>query len=115
MKTLLVCTIISFCLIFISCGNDEGKVCVKNNVHNVKITSISFGNYQVTYQLLPGEKSDYLTIKDKKSKFPKSYQLQFYMEANQNQVYLQTVEAYQLEAGGTLDIVIDDSTDVENP
>jgi hypothetical protein len=103
-----------FIVIFASC-QESSKIIVRNNVHNVKLESISWGDVSIYYSLLPGESSGEVTITDKRNKFPKHNQLEFYMVSKGRRVYLKTKEIYQLDADQTLTIEINDETEVINP
>ena len=98
-----------------SCGYDKGNIKVQNNVHNVKLESISWGDYSITYSLITGEESNEVTIEDKKGTFPKMNDLNFYMVSGDKRVFLKTKEKYILNADQNLTIVISDSTEVLNP
>lgn len=98
-----------------SCENDTGKIKVQNNVHNVKLESVSWGDYSIAYSLLTGEKSDEITIEDKKGTFPKINDVSFYMVNSGKRVYLKTKSKFQLDADQNLTIVITDTTAVFNP
>lgn len=101
-------------LVFSSCM-EKGKVQVQNKVHNVTLESISYGDVSIYYSLLPGEKSEKVTIWDLRESFPMTHQLDFYMVGDGNRVYLKTKESYELNYDETLLIVITDSTEVINP
>lgn len=102
-------------LVAIYSCNDTGKIKVQNNIHNVKLESVSWGNYSIAYSLLTGEKSDEITIEDKKETFPKIYDVSFYMVNSDKRVYLKTKSKFQLDADQNLTIVITDTTAVFNP
>ena len=93
----------------------QGKIKVENRVHNSKLDNISFGNVSVYSSLLPGQTSDEVMVKDKKESFPLIRQLEFYMEANGNMVYLKTKYSYTLNSDETLLITISDTTELINP
>lgn len=101
-------------LVFSSCM-EEGKVQVQNKVHNVTLESINYGDIPISYSLLPGEKSEEVTVSDYRESFPMTHKLDFYMVGSGNRVYLKTKESYELNYDETLLIVITDSTEVENP
>jgi hypothetical protein len=109
--------IIPFILLFLflcSCY-EEGKVVVENKVSNARLESINYANNSIWYSLLPGEKSEEVEIRDRRDAFPKSGQLEFYMVAKGNRVYLKTQSVYLLDYGETLSITVTDSTKVINP
>jgi hypothetical protein len=94
---------------------DKGKIKVQNNVHNVKLESINWGDYSIYSSLITGQTSPEITIEDKKGTFPKIYELSFYMVSGTKKVYLQTKQKFQLDADNTITIVISDTTGVTNP
>ena len=112
MKNLLFILIL---VMVCSCEYDKGTIKVQNKVHNVKLESVNWGNYSITYSLLTGEESDEVTIEDKKGTFPKINDLSFYMVSSGKRVYLKTKSKYQLDVDQNLTIVITDSTAVVNP
>lgn len=99
---------------FCSC-EDKGYIKIQNNIHNVKLESISFGEYPIARSLLTGEMGEKQTIRDKKGKFPKISKVSFYMVNNGKRAYLKTKSEFLLDADQTLTIVITDSTTVVNP
>lgn len=94
---------------------EKGKFEVQNRVHNVQLENISWGDYSVNENLLPGEKSGTVEVLDYKNSFPKEHYLEFYMVGGGNRVYLRTKEKYELDYDNTITIVISDSTEVINP
>ena len=98
-----------------SCTNDKGTIKVQNKVHNVKLESVNWGDYSITYSLLTGEESNEVTIEDKKGTFPKINDLSFYMISSGKRVYLKTKSKFQLDVDQNLTIVITDTTAVLNP
>lgn len=93
----------------------KGEIEVQNDVRNVRLENINWGDVPITYSLLPGEKSKKVTIEDYKESFPKYNQLEFYMISGSNTVYLKTKNTYELDYDETLSIIITDSTEVINP
>jgi hypothetical protein len=104
-----------FFLLILSACMEEGKIRVQNNVHNVKLESISWGDVSLYYSLLPGETSEKIVVRDYKSEFPMNHPLEFYMVGAGNRVYLRTKAIYQLDIDDDLLIEITDTTDVINP
>ncbi|NOU45472.1 MAG: hypothetical protein HOO86_00235 [Bacteroidales bacterium] len=101
-------------LLLTSCM-EKGYVKVCNKVHNAKLESVSWGDFSLSGSLLPGETSEEETIKDYKESFPFSSQLEFYMVADGNRVYLKTKVSYTLDIDDHLVIEINDTTEVINP
>ncbi|MEA2043068.1 MAG: hypothetical protein U9N85_11025 [Bacteroidota bacterium] len=116
MRKLIFFLIIFTIPFFVSCEKEvEGVVKVQNKVHNVRLEQIRWNDRQISYSLLPGETSDQVIFTDYKEFFPKTEVLEFYMTANNKRVYLKTRESYTLNAGGELNIIISDDTEVLNP
>ena len=101
-------------LLITSCM-ERGTIEVQNRLPNVKIESITFEEYGMSASLLPGEDSDQLIIKDEKKSWPKRSRLEFYMVSGSKTVYLQTRKVFELNYDQDLIIVIDDTTQVQNP
>jgi len=104
-----------FILFMLSACMGEGTISVQNNVHNVKLESISWGDVSLYYSLLPGETSEEILIWNLRSEFPMDHALEFYMVAEGNRVYLKTKTIYQLDIDDKLLIEINDTTEVVNP
>ena len=94
---------------------EKASVKVTNKVHNAKLESVSWGDVSIASSLMPGETSEETTIKDYKESFPFSNQLEFYMVADGNSVYLKTKVYYNLDIDDNLVIEINDTTEVINP
>jgi len=109
-----IIVLVGLMLVLVSCI-EEGRVKVQNNVHNVMLEDISWGDISVYYSLMPGETSDEVLIEDHKEGFPKFGQVEFIMVRGDKQVYLKTKKRYSLDYGETLEIVITDTTEVINP
>ncbi|KAA6323681.1 hypothetical protein EZS27_013023 [termite gut metagenome] len=106
----------AFALLFVSCDKNA-SISVTNNVGNVSIENVSYGDISIGYKfLLPGETvSKIISDERDRVKFPMSAQLQFYMVSGENKVFLKSKEAYTLNADQHLKIIIDDHTEVINP
>lgn len=102
-------------LLFATACTEKGTLVVTNKVSNAKIESISFDDYAIYGELLPGQSSDKLEIKELKDKFPFTGQIKFYMSSGGNKVYLKTKQSFQLDYDQDLVIVISDFTEVINP
>jgi hypothetical protein len=110
MKNILV-VIIAISL-FSCVEYDKGHIKVQNNVHNVKLESINWGDYSITYSLITGEESNEVTITDEQGTFPKTNCLSFYMVSSGKRVFLKTKSKYQLNADQSITINIADTTEV---
>lgn len=100
---------------FCSCEYDEGRIKIQNNIHNVKLENINFGDYPIANSLLTGEICEEEKIVDKKGTFPKINEVSFYMVNNGKRVCLKTKSKFKLDADQLLTIVVTDSTVVINP
>jgi hypothetical protein len=115
MKTRIAILMFAGAFLFLSCTN-EAKVQVTNKVHNVRLDDISFSKLQVGSDLLPGESTE-ITITDKYEdiSFPLIAPLEFYMVKGDKRVYLKTKEYFKVDKDETLQIVINDNTELVNP
>jgi hypothetical protein len=114
MKTRIIILFTLTAFLTVSCS-ERGTLVVKNKLSNARLESISFGDFAVYGSLLPGETSEELVIKEFKDAFPFRNQLEFYMTAGSNTVYLKTSETFELDYDQDLVIEINDSTLVINP
>lgn len=114
MKIRIILLSLVVALLTVSC-TERGTLVVKNKLSNVKLESISFGDFAVYGSLLPGETSEELVIKEFEDAFPFRNQLEFYMTSGSNTVYLKTAETFELDYDQDLVIEINDSTVVINP
>lgn len=114
MKTKIILVAAIAALIATSC-REKGTVVVTNKVSNAKIESISFDDYAIYGELLPGQSSEKLEIKELKDDFPFIGPIEFYMTSGSNRVFLKTKESFQLDYDQDLVVVITDSTEVVNP
>ena len=111
-RTIILLAILS--LAFASC-QEEAKIQVINEIHNVAMTDISWGNYSVYSRLMPGQASEKETIIDDAKNFPKRHRLKFYLSADGNTVFLETKEYFELDKGDFIRIIVTDITEVVNP
>lgn len=106
--------LLTIVLLFASCMK-EAKIQVVNDVHNVIMTDISWGDYSIFSSLMPGEASDKIEISEYASDFPQTHRLKFYLSADGNTVFLETKEYYELDVDDFVRITITDTTEVVNP
>ncbi|MDY0103268.1 MAG: hypothetical protein RBS07_10025 [Lentimicrobium sp.] len=114
MKARIILMAVLAALIATSC-TEKGTLVVTNKVSNAKIESISFDDYPIYGELLPGQSSEKLEIKELKDKFPFTGPIEFYMTSGSKKVYLKTKQSFQLDYDQDLVVVITDSTEVINP
>lgn len=108
---------IAFVLVAImlhSC-NKPGKIEIQNNISQVEISDVRWGDVSISYSLLPGETSQKITINKYTEELPASKSITFKMRANEMTVYLETKEEYLLKEDQDLLIILDDNTPVFNP
>lgn len=114
-KRIISTGIIMFMIsVFTSC-QEPADIRIQNNISQVKITSVRWGEIYMAYELLPGTTSDKIRINPIDMKLPASQKVSFVMESNGKSIYLETNEIYALDEGEDKLIVIDDSTKVYNP
>lgn len=92
-----------------------GEIQIRNNISQVEIMDVKWGDIYVATDLMPGETSGKYSIPKSVEKLPKSNHVSFKMTANNKTVYLETQEEFLLEEDGDLLIVLDDDTQVVNP
>ncbi len=114
MKTMKLILIACIALIMQSCYK-PGDIQIQNNIDQVKIVDVRWGDIYLATELLPGESSDKLKIRKNDEKLPSSHEVSFKMTANDNTIYLETEEKYLLDEDGDLLIILSDDTKVKNP
>lgn len=93
----------------------SGDIQVQNDITQVQIVDVKWGDIYIATELLPGEMSEKLTIDRYEKKLPSSQKVTFKMTANNKTIYLETEEKYRLDEDDDLLIVLTDSTAVYNP
>ncbi len=114
MKAIKLLFITVIAVIMQSCYK-PGDIQVQNNITQVKIVDVKWGDIYIAYELLPGESSKKLTIRKHDEKLPSSHKISFKMTANNRSIYLETEEEYLLDEDDYLLIVLTDDTKVKNP
>lgn len=108
--------VIASVFVMFSCKKyKSANISIQNNVHNVKLTNISWGDYYLSDVLLPGVTSDKYYIEDEDDFWPKTNNVEFYMEKGLNRVYLKTKYKFTLNSDDDITIIISDTTSVVNP
>jgi hypothetical protein len=106
--------ILLFSFMMISCY-DEATVTVVNEVSNVQLSNISFGDYAIYNNLLPGESGSLIISEEWNNlSFPITKHVFFYMVKGGDRVYLRTKDSYKLNKNDDLTISITDDTEVVN-
>jgi len=114
MKTLKLFLILFVAFILQSCYK-PGDIQVQNNITQVKIVDVKWGDIYIATELLPGQSSEKLTIVKNEKKLPSSQKISFVMTANNKSIYLETEEEYMLGEDEFLLITLSDDTGVVNP
>lgn len=115
MKSIRSFVLLMFLTMITSCVEyQDAKITVRNNVSNVTLEDVYYGNYYVDYSLLPGQERE-LTITLEADEFPITESISFIMSANNSQVYLETEASYTLMGGDEMEVAITDTTAVANP
>lgn len=114
MKTLKLLLILFSAIVMQSCYK-PGDIQVQNNITQVKIIDVKWGNTRIATELLPGEASEKLTIEKYEEKLPSSHKISFIMTANNKSIYLETEEEFLLNEDDFLLITLTDDTEVKNP
>lgn len=104
----------------IGCQESPGRISVQNSIRGAIIKDVRWGDIFLTEDLLPGEKSQSITVYDAGDagygvNLPAAFPIGFYMEVQGDRIYLQTRERYELDMDKVVDIVLSDSTAVVNP
>mgnify|MGYP003624882624 FL=1 len=94
---------------------ESGEIQIQNNISQVKILDVKWGDHLLSSELLPGETSEQLTIKNSVEKLPSSQKVSFKMTANNKTIYLETQGTYLLDEDDDLLIILTDQTIVQNP
>jgi len=114
MKTIKIIFILSIMVLLQSCDK-PGKITIKNNISQVEIYDIKWGDIFIASSLLPGESSQSKIINKNSEKLPTSKSITFKMKANEMSVFLETSQQFLLNEDEDLLIILDDNTPVFNP
>lgn len=112
MKYSSLLIIFSLCFVLPSCYK-KATIQVQNNISNVRVTEVKWGNIFIASELLPGEKSNQAQVSTYDEKLPASNTITFVMKANSRSIYLQTEEVFELDDGDERLIMLDDLTKVK--
>jgi hypothetical protein len=114
MKNILFILIVCAAVSLQSCYK-AGEIQVQNNISQVKIIDVEWGDVYIASELLPGESSYKVSVFRYDEKLPASHKITFKMTANSKTIYLETDEEYLLDEDDELVIVLNDETPVSNP
>ena len=104
--------LLAFSILSLTSCYDQAKIQVKNNISNVKISNIKWGDNFIIYEHLSGETSSKVTINEISESLPARHHLKFVMSANNKSMYFETEEAYMPSPDEGLLIVLTDSTKI---
>lgn len=94
---------------------EPGEIKIENRISNARITDVYWGPVFLASDLLPGESSQVRTIEKDEEELPSAYKVSFVMKANNQSVFLETEELFNLDEDQSLNIILDDNTAVFNP
>lgn len=114
MKTLKLILFVCVIMVMQSCYN-TGDIQLQNNISQVKIVDVKWGDISLASELMSGETSAKSTIDKYEEKLPKSHKISFKMTANNKSIYLETDEEYLLDEDDDLLIILTDATEVKSP
>jgi hypothetical protein len=114
MKTIKLITAFLLASTMASCYK-PGKIQIQNNVTQVKLVDVKWGDVYIADELLPGESSKKITIQKYDQKLPSNQRVSFKMTANNQTIFLETEEEYLLKEDDDLLIILDNETQVQNP
>jgi len=112
-----VAYIILYFIILTSC-DESSSIKIENKLSKAIIRNIEWGGIPISSQILPGETSSKITIRDDsyyEIDLPATYPLKFYIDLNGDKVYVQTKVSYKLGKEDDITIVVGDTTSVFNP
>ena len=104
-----------FALITLQSCYKAGSIEVQNNISQVEILDVKWGEIYLSSELLPGQTSEKISIEKREKKLPFSSKISFTMYANSKTIYLETQEEFLLNEDQDLLIILDDNTKVKNP
>ncbi len=106
-------------LVFLSLiACDPSSIRIENRLANATITNVEWGGIPIATSILPGERSSVIKIHNNNYydiDLPAKFPVKFYISVNDDLVYLETREYYELGVESDLVIAITDSTAILNP
>ncbi len=113
--TRLIIGCLALALITLTSCSEPSKLSVQNKVTAVELTSVKWGDFYITGQLLPGQTSRVAEFDSHADKLPRKERVSFIMRAGERSIYLETEEEFLMGVEDELLIVIDDNTRVRTP
>lgn len=107
--------ILACAALFAAACTKTAEIKVTNRVGSCMISNMTFGEYNIPGSMITNESSEVKEIKAGKRDFPKKHPLKFYMTKGPNKVVLRTREEFELKQGQTLEIAIENDTEVLTP
>lgn len=111
MRTILV--LLGFTFMFSSCYK-PGSIEVRNNINNVELQDVYWGDHFISESLLPGQTSSEVSIQKHEEKLPASNQISFEMTANGQRIFLETKTEFLLNEDEVITVVLEEDTEVQN-
>ncbi|MCB0711003.1 MAG: hypothetical protein KDD67_01595 [Ignavibacteriae bacterium] len=103
-------------LLIVGCEN-PGEIRIRNSVSGAKIQNVRWGDVLIAGELLPGEISNVVKIKDDPDwgvDLPAEEPLRFYLNVDGDLIFLETRATYRLDEEVKLSLSIHDTTEVWN-
>ncbi|PKP12080.1 MAG: hypothetical protein CVU09_00865 [Bacteroidetes bacterium HGW-Bacteroidetes-4] len=114
MKTLKLILLVFALGIMQSCYK-PATIRVQNNITQVKIVDVKWGEVYLATELLPGETSEKSSIEKYEKELLGKHPVSFIMTANNKSIYLETEEEFLLNEDDDILIILTDDTQVKNP
>lgn len=91
-------------------GNNSGEIKVHNRISKTTIENVYWGELYIGGALMPGQETEYFKIKASDEKLPVAHNIIFSVEDDLPMRYY-TLEKYELDKKGQLNIELTDSTE----
>lgn len=105
-----------FSVFTIACDEKKAHIQVQNNISQVVIEDVRWGDIFIDSRLFPGETSSKKRIRETSTiELPYSGTISFRMKANNQVIFLETEETFTLDEEDDILVVLSDSTLVRNP
>lgn len=93
----------------------ESSIQIQNNISQVSISDVYWGDFHLADQLYPGQSSDELILQCAHHDFPFDEPIRFIMSSGNKSIYLETKAKYYLDCDDALQIILTDDTEIINP
>ena len=95
--------------IIVGCNN-SGEIKIHNRISKTTIENVYWGEVYIGGALMPGQETEYFKIKASDEKLPAAHNIIFSVEGDLPMRYY-TLEKYELDKKGQLNIELTDSTE----